>query len=801
MSSPDDAPRSRVSTRNCEVERGRTGLCRCTFARVRFAWLAPCALVALTIALHARAAPKTSIDGEVLAPNGEPIVGADVLLFDAKGNPVGKTKTDDKGHWRMALVPGALPPTVVDVVVDGLPVVPTDVAPGTTHVVTTIAAAESTDITLEAHAEKTEEAASIDAQPTTYTVDATLMSKLPGTRGDPFAAATSLPSMARPPSLSTIYVVRGAGPEESGTYLDGAPIAHAFHFGGFVAVVPGALIGNVALAPGGFGVAYGRATAGIVDVELAPLRSDGPHVVGNLDAIDIGVVASTPLGKSTRVAIGARRSHVDAWLGKVVPGTYSGDLPRYLDGELILEQDLGEKTRVRLGFIGADDNVDVTDPNSDPSNPRRGSWHSSIVRAHARVDARVGEGGTFLGIVSASKSTDTIIGDLDQYEDVRKQLFLRLEASAPVGEEARVTVGFDGLATHIDGVRVLQVPVSGYGGSGLFPLRGSIALDRLEPAGYAQLALKPDRALTITPGIRVDRHYLGEAVVQPRVAVRVEAGPSTALKANAGAYARPNVYDSVNARDFMGALIPTIVDSGPAKGVQVGAGLEQRIVRGIDFLVDFYTRTTQHVTVPVQGRPSPIYDASRGTTSSSPNGALVGYDYPLWADTGRTRAAGMELLLRISRPEFSAFIGYAIGRAELRETPFSSWRRAPFDQTHVLNAAAIVKLGAGWEFGARFRLAIGVLDSPYPTTDVSPKSNPDVDPNRPLPELAPIHSLDVRIEKAWRVGSGTIAAYLEARNVYNNRNRAPLAYNYVYGYPVMGQELPIIPNIGVRGSW
>jgi hypothetical protein len=766
------------------------------------------ALVALTIAVHAHAAPKTSIDGDVLAPNGEPIVGADVLLFDAQGNPVGKTKTDDKGHWRMALVPGAPPPIVVDVVVSGLPVVATDVPAGAAHVVTTIEAAESTDITLEAHAEKGD-AAAIDAKcgslasttcASVYTVDATLMSKLPGTRGDPFAAATSLPSMARPPSLSTIYVVRGAGPEESGTYLDGAPISHAFHFGGFVAVVPGALIGNVALAPGGFGVSYGRATAGIIDVELAPLRSDGPHVVGSLDAIDVGVVATTPLTKTTRVAVGARRSHVDAWLGKVVPGTYAGDLPRYLDGELILEQDLSDKTRLRLGFIGADDNVDVTDPNSDQTNPRRGSWHSSLVRVHARMDARLGDGGTFLGIVSASKSSDTIIGDLDQYEDVHKQMFLRLEASAPIGEEARLTAGFDGLATHIDGVRILQVPVSGYGGSGLFPLRGTIGLDRLEPAGYAQLVLHPDRALTITPGIRVDRHYLGDAVVQPRLAVRVEAGPNTALKATAGEYARPNVYDSVNARDFMGALIPVVVDSGPAKGVQVGAGVEQRVVRGVDVLVDLYARTTQHVIVPVQGRPTPIYDATRAT-AASPNGTLVGYDYPLWQDTGRTRAAGMEFLLRISRPEFSAFIGYAIGRAELRETPFTPWRRAPFDQTHVLNAAAIVKLGAGWEIGARFRLAIGVLDSPYPTTDVSPKSNPDVDPNRPLPELSPISSLDVRIEKAWQVASGTLAAYIEARNVYNNRNRAPLAYNYVYGYPVMGQELPIIPNIGVRGSW
>jgi hypothetical protein len=120
----------------------------------------------------------------------------------------------------------------------------------------------------------------------------------------------------------------------------------------------------------------------------------------------------------------------------------------------------------------------------------------------------------------------------------------------------------------------------------------------------------------------------------------------------------------------------------------------------------------------------------------------------------------------------------------------------------VLNAALIVKLGAGWEAGGRFRLALGVLDSPYPATEIAPKSDPNLDPNRNLAELGVIHSLDVRLEKGWKVGGvGTIAAYLEVRNVYDRRAREPLAYNHVYGYPVVGPGLPIIPNIGVRGAF
>jgi hypothetical protein len=354
---------------------------------------------------------------------------------------------------------------------------------------------------------------------------------------------------------------------------------------------------------------------------------------------------------------------------------------------------------------------------------------------------------------------------------------------------------------------VLQVPVSGFGGSGVFPLRGAIAIERVEPGAYGQLAIKPAAFFTFTPGVRVDRHYLGTVVVQPRLAVRADVTTSTALKGVVGFYARPNVFDSVNARDYQGAYLPVVVDAGPVRGVHVGAGVEQRLAEGVELLSDVYARTTSNVLVPLQLPARPIFE---DRPRLGPSGDVqtdhvrVGYEYPLYSESGRTRALGVELLLRFKAQRFVGFVGYALGRAEMRDSPFSAWRRAPFDQTHVLNAAMLVRLGSGWEVGARFRLAVGVLDSPYPATEIAPKADPNVDPNRPLPELAPIHSLDLRVEKQWRIGGqgqGTISAYVEVRNVYDRRAREPLAYNYVYGYPVVGNGLPIIPNIGVRGAF
>ena len=760
---------------------------------------------ALALFTSNASAAARALEGVVVAPSGDPIAGARVTILDAQGVALAKVVTDAKGRWHLTLADGSNPPRQARVEVEGLPRVSAEITEKTGSIRTIVIAASEAPITIEVQADKPVEASSIEAQPVHYTVDATLMSKLPGTRNDPFAAATSLPSMGRPPALSTVYIVRGAGPEETATYLDGAPMPHAFHFGGLVAVIPSGMVDAISIAPGGFGVAYGRATAGLVDVSLASPKRDGVHASLGFDAIDVALLGSTPIGEHTRVMVGARRSHVDVWIGKLLGDQVAGDLPRYLDGQLIVEHDFGKRARVRVGLLGADDSVSVTDPNRPADQPRSGSWKSGLVRAHARFDAQLGETGTLLGVVALTRSHDEIVGELDQWDDVRRSMFFRVEAGAGLSDEARLTVGVDSMATHIDGVRVLQIPISSFGGSEVFPLRGAIAVDRYEPGAYAQLQLKPFPELTITPGIRVDRAYLGEVVVQPRVAIRAEVAAHTALRLVGGVYARPNTFDSVNARDYQGALLPIVADAGPAKSVHVGAGFEQQLTDGVDLITDVYARTSRDVLVPLQQPARPLYEDRKragATVDFDTQRVLVGYEYPLYAPTGRTRAVGVELLLRWRIDSLVGFVGYALSRAEVRDDAFSDWRRAPLDQTHVLNAAALWQLGHGWELGARFRLAVGIQDSPYPATEIAPKNDPNLAPNRALPQLPPLHSLDLRLEKTWVVlARGTFSAYIEVRNVYDHRSREPLAYNYVYDYPVVGNGLPIIPNLGVKGAF
>ncbi|MBL8716029.1 MAG: TonB-dependent receptor [Myxococcales bacterium] len=758
------------------------------------------ALVVLTWTGRAFAAPRTA-GGSVVTEANDPMPDAEVILLDPSGKVVAKTRTDEEGRWRVKI--DAKTTLVVRVSVPGLPPATTLLRPDQDDVRTTMQAAATSDVSIAVEGEKKAPPPAEAGATSNYGVEGSLLTKMPGTRGDPFAAATSLPSVGRPPALATVYAVRGAAPEDTATFLDGAPLPHAFHFGGLVAIVPAPMLSRVSLLPGGFGTPYGRATAGIVDAWLAAPPRDRVHASLQLDAIDVGATLSFPLrfgagaNNDTTLAVGFRRSHVDTWIGSLVGDRVAGDLPRYLDAQLVAQHDFGPKAFVRGAVLFADDLLAVTDESQPADRPRSGKFHSALLRAHVRGE-RTSDAGTLVGVVSFLRSEDTVEGEIDLWSSVRRSAFVRLETTRKLGDGERpalLTFGLDTLATQVDGVRVLTLPTAAFGGSATFLVRGKIQVRRVEPSAYLQLALSPFPRVQILPGVRFD--HFGEAIVSPRVSMRIADGDVT-FKGSVGAYARPPSYESVDARDQDGTLVPMPFVGRAPRGLQAAVGIERRFGKAVSLSVDVYTRAMSHVLVAQQQAAVPMWDDAPRLGGGR---ILLGYRYPLYTDDARSRAMGIEALLRFSGESFSGFVGYALSRAEIRDSPEAAFRRAPFDQTHVLNAAFVAKLGRGFEAGARFRLAVGVLDSPYPATDIAPKADPNIDPSRPLPELQPLHSLDLRLEKGFRIGEhGAFAVYVEVRNVYDRRVREPLAYNYVYGYPVVSSGLPIIPNLGLRGS-
>jgi hypothetical protein len=130
-----------------------------------------------------------------------------------------------------------------------------------------------------------------------------------------------------------------------------------------------------------------------------------------------------------------------------------------------------------------------------------------------------------------------------------------------------------------------------------------------------------------------------------------------------------------------------------------------------------------------------------------------------------------------------------------------------YDQTHNLIILGSYRLGRGWEFGARFRIVSGSLDTPT----VGPPSLPAIysaDAGAYVPlqgkaftaRMPLFHQLDLRVDKHWQFKAWALSAYLDIQNVYNHPAAESFIYNFDFSKRGYQTGIPIIPSIGLRGE-
>ena len=275
------------------------------------------------------------------------------------------------------------------------------------------------------------------------------------------------------------------------------------------------------------------------------------------------------------------------------------------------------------------------------------------------------------------------------------------------------------------------------------------------------------------PGVRADFYPSSDDyTIDPRLTARYEVTPATALKAGVGLYSQPPEYWQM--LDVIGNP-----ELEPYRALHTSLGVEQRFGAPLKLgLEGFYKRLENRVVSTPTGGP------------------------PHYVNDGEGRIVGAEVSAEFTPEEGTfAYLGYTLSKSERRDLD-GEWRPFDQDQTHILAVAAGHELGAGWNVGARFRLVTGnpstpVVGSVYDArTGVYVPSygavNSERDPT--------FHQLDVRVEKKFRVGSGSIAVYLDLQNAYNSTNQEGVRYSYDYRQKEPLSGLPILPNLGVRGE-
>jgi TonB family protein len=725
----------------------------------------------------------------------EPVAGADVSIIarDAAGaahdEPIVAAATDEEGRFELrANAPGGVRVIVSDTAHEPC------VRDFSAAEITGAVPAEWTCSTRRRSGpvyETRVRAAATHPEETKVTLSKVELTTVPGTLGDPLRVVQSLPGVARAPFGLGLLVVRGANPNDTGTFIDTLNVPILYHFLVGPSVISANLVEKLDFYPGGFGARYGRFSGGLVDVTL---RNDvGRQVHGAVDvnALDSSVFFEGPIKGGWRVSASVRRSYIDALLPLFIPkkvgSSFVTVVPVYWDYQARAEHDL-KRGKLVLEAFGSDDALDVVA--QDPSRKINLDQHTGSHRLMAMWTTRAGEWVSTLrpaygyGVQSVSLGTND--GAI-RYQ----RLFLREDLTRTFSPRLTVAAGFDGLVSYDTADFDVPTPRDGRSVGVTNPEQTVITRRLLDtaPAVYAEAQWSPRPSLRLVPGLRFDYYHVVDTdklSVDPRLSARWALTPNFALKGTVGVYHQlptPQYLD----KEFGNPNLALIWAD------QYELGVERRFTPVVNLsLTGFYVRR--------HDLPVPSIDH--------------------FSSNGQGRAYGLEVLLRHEITEhFYGWIAYTLSRSETAGNPAEgvptgprsgmdrtgtdlAWHPSTFDQPHNLIVVASYARW-GWTLGARYRFVSG-----DPTTPIA-GSFYDADYNayqrlagaQNSTRLPNFSQLDVRLEHVWTFDAWTLGAYVDVQNVTNAENPEGLTYDYRYQQSAPIRGVPILPILGVRGRF
>ncbi|MBI5544965.1 MAG: TonB-dependent receptor plug domain-containing protein, partial [Deltaproteobacteria bacterium] len=627
------------------------------------------------------------------------------------------------------------------------------------------------------------------------------ISRIPGVSGDAVRVVQNLPGMARTPFGAGQLVLRGSNPADSRVYIDGVEVPLIFHFTGLSSAYSPDLTREVEYEPGNYGIQYGRATGGRVEVKTRDPDPKSHHLLFDFNASQVTLLGEGPLTDTLSFAVAARRSYSDLMLSlgtKMMEwsGESTDDLPqfsvapRFYDFQAKLTWLPSKHDAVRLGFYGSDDAMGLAGIRSNATDSFDsvdlttrffrlvGSWDH---RPDPATRLRLLVAG---GYDKSAVNLDTAL----RMEQVDWSTTIRAEGFHDFGSWLTLGLGFDGRYDHLLADYLTPpIPQANEMPNSLDQrkIRLSKTFKSWTPGAWLEAVVRPFKGLSLVPGLRVDHgSYYGQTWLDPRLNARWTVIDGTTVKGGAGVFHQfPN-----------GAYVTEEYgnpDLGPEAARQYSLGVEQRIWGPL--------------SVDVQGYYKQLYDLVEPSTRRvERGGSLVAERY---GNDGTGRAWGAELLLRYDADgRFFGWIAYSYSRTQ-RDSKSIGGRLDEtgdaYDQPHNLIAVGTLELPEVWDglsVGLRLRYGSG---SPYRKNDgaiydVDGDYYSAVPAEKMNARLPDFFQLDLRVDKKWTFRTSTLSAYLDVQNVTYRQNASMVFYNFDYSQSAYVGDLPIYPSVGLK---
>ena len=634
---------------------------------------------------------------------------------------------------------------------------------------------------------------------TKRTIQRQQLTNIPGTFGDPIRVIQTLPGVNRAPFGLGLLLIRGSNPDDTGIFVDGHEVPGLFHFLGGPSIFNAEMLESIDLYPGGFPSRFGRHHGGAVALELRPTKSDGVHGSAKIDFFDSGGYVRTPLSKNLSFAFAGRRSYIDAFLGFVLPDPGPGAqrivTPVYYDYAGRLDYNLRENGRLSMFMIGSSDTLHVLDKDPDSNVSTDLDTAVKFFRLIGTYERPLG--GDLKLTLSPAFGRDSITfsgaqaeatGPFTSISVINTNLSYRVRAHGRIDKRFTLDTGLDLLsrATRYDALVPVDDNLFNSQGVDITPSQVFRGASTLNLGMYIDLGIDVSKRWKLVPSLRLDANLIegqDKFSADVRLVGKYKLKPTLTGKAYIGEFSQPPQPEAVDSR-FGNP------DVGIEHATHFGVGYEWRPTKlwSVDSEI-YYVRRRDLVVFA----GNDLVDNGDG-----------GFQFVNFRNEGRRDSYGFEILIKREISEhFFGWLSYTFSKSKQKQHPDSDWLLTAFDQTHVMNAIASWKPGKGYELGARFQLATGRPDTPVIG------STYDADTGNYDAVRGPIRSIrvpmfkqfDVRAEKVWLYNTWSLGLYLDIINVANFENVEAFQYDYRFREKAPITSFPILPTLGLRGTW
>ncbi|MCB9607139.1 MAG: TonB-dependent receptor [Polyangiaceae bacterium] len=571
--------------------------------------------------------------------------------------------------------------------------------------------------------------------PGAVTLNRAEVRQLPGAFGDPFRAIEALPGVTPLISGVPFFYVRGAPPGNVGYFLDGIRVPLLYHIGLGPSVIHPGIVKQVDLYPGGYPARFGRFAGGIVSGETAEPRTDLLHGEASVRLVDAGALVESPLAGGKGTALVAGRY---AYPGLVLQLFAPEAILRYWDYQTRASYEVTPDDRLTLFSFGAYDYLGEVQPDGTTDTFFNTQFHRVDLRWDQRHSASTNSRtALYVGLDRTQGEEGTFLRD--------RLAHLRYQLDYRASDQATYSVGADFALDHYD-VRFTDSEDQEDIGR-LFPARTDYAM-----GAFGQVEWRPERWLTVTPGVRVDWYYSNAEyalAVEPRVSARYDINQRWRLIHALGVAHQPPAF----VIPLPGFQVSGLED-GLQRSLQHSAGVETDLPWDVTASVTLFQNAFFNMTDALSRRGQNNDEPGDGGSDGGSN------DAEEFSERALGHSYGVEVYVRRQLTKsVGGFISYTLSRSErsINRESFPSG----FDRTHVLNLALSFNLGKRWRAGTR-----AVFYSGYPLSSDALAGLRSEHPER----IPAFWRLDWRLEKRWRLGkTGSWALVFEVVNTTLNK--------------------------------